>query len=171
MSVLYRVAKVLPSPLANIGKKLYINANRLLERNYYDYKYNGRDLRLYYTEQTFLSIRHLIQNETVTIENIPIDILEASEPIDATNDVGAHFGLYSVLLHVLNPDTDLYAFEPDDENRRVAEELLSENNIISEIYDKVITSETGPVTVYIDAQEGSESHATNPRPERKFQAV
>lgn len=171
MSVIYKVGKVLPSPLADLGKQIYINGNRLLGRNYFDYEYNGGTLRLYYTKPTFLAMRCLIRDGVITIEDVPVDILEASEPIDATIDVGGHFGIYSVLLQLLNPDTELYTFEPSDENRMIIKELLAENNITGQVSEEVITSETGTVTFYIDSIAKSQRHATTPKEEGDFQAV
>jgi FkbM family methyltransferase len=107
----------------------------------------------------------------VTTENIPVDLLEVSKPIDAIIDVGAHFGIYSVVLKALNPDTELYAFEPDDENRRVAEDLLSENNIIGKVSGEVITEKTGTVSIYIDRMAHSQSHAMTPKKEGDFQTI
>lgn len=171
MSVIYKAGKVLPSPLADIGKQIYTNGNRLLGRNYFDYEYNDGELRLYYTEPTFVKMRDLIQDGVITIEDIPVDILEASEPIDATIDVGGHFGIYSVLLQVLNSDTELYTFEPSDENRIIIKELLAENNITGQVSEEVITDKTGTITFYIDPQAKSQSHATTPKEERDFQPV
>jgi FkbM family methyltransferase len=85
--------------------------------------------------------------------------------------VGTHFDIYSVLLQVINPDPELYTFEPDDENRRVAEELLAENNITGKVFKKVITGETGTITFYIDPIANSQRHATTPKKEGDFQSV
>jgi len=171
MSVTYKAGKMLPPLLTEIGKKIYTNGNQLIGRNYYDYKYNGDALRLYYTDPTFSRMRNLIQEGVVTIEDIPVNILKASEPIDATIDVGAHFGIYSVLLQRLNSDTELYAFEPNDENRRVVKGLLAENNITGKVSEEVITGKTGTVTFYIDSHAKSQSHATTPKKTGDFQSV
>lgn len=171
MSVIYRAGKILPPPLARIGKKIYTNGNRILGKNYRIYEYNGDSFRFYYTEPSFVGARNLIQEGMITTENIPVNILEASEPIDATIDVGSHFGIYSVLLQLLNPDTELYAFEPNDENRTIARELLAENNISGKVSAKVITDKTGTVTFYIDPNTNSQSHATTPMGERDFESV
>lgn len=92
-------------------------------------------------------------------EHIPEDVLCADGRVDALIDVGSHHGIYSVLLQKLNPDAQLYSFEPDDHNREILTEVLSENGIDAEIDHRVVSDETGSMTFYVDENQGSESHS------------
>lgn len=139
------------------------------ENNYQTYNINGIDFKFKYTKDTFDSIYDvkegkriigLIEDEEITSENIPLSAIVANESVDAVFDIGAYFGIYSVLLQQQNPDADLYSFEPNEKNREVLSELLSKNNISARIFDAVVSDESGTTTFYTDPKGTSQSNST-----------
>jgi FkbM family methyltransferase len=158
-----KVARSLPDSVTRVGKLFYVNIHRFLGRNYCTYSYNDRDFTIYYNESTISIVRHLVEGDKITKEEISLDYLKASQPVDAVIDIGAFHGTYSVLLQALNPSAALYAFEPDDANRAVVQSLLKENQSNGTVSDEVITNQTGEVTFYVDPLPESERHSTTPK--------
>lgn len=147
----------------NIIKSATIPLLRIGNLNYWSFKYSNNYYKFYFTHQTFGRTKNIVEQERVALEDIPLKLLECSKQVDAIIDIGAHYGLYSVLLGKLNPETDLFAFEPDTYNATVANDLLRENEIKHMVFEKVVTDRTGTVEFYRDTTLGSQSHSTTKR--------
>jgi FkbM family methyltransferase len=137
----------------------YYRLEVILGTNYQKYRYDGMEFEIFYTVDAARKLRGLIKSGKMQPEQVPIKYLIPSSAVDAFVDVGAHFGTYSVVGSRLNPDTDVYAFEPDDYNRSVLREVLRENAIAADVRPEVVSGEEGTITFYIDESEGSESHS------------
>jgi FkbM family methyltransferase len=64
--------------------------------------------------------------------------LKTGDCHDALIDVGAHFGLYSVILGVLNPELPLYSFEPSPYNAEICRENIEANHIDGEVFEAAV---------------------------------
>lgn len=151
---------ILPKQSQDALKSGYTCLMHWFGRYFETFKYNGDAHRIYYTTPTLSQIRNLVVDGEITREHIPISSIDAEEPVDAVIDVGAHIGLYSVLLKRLHPNANLYAFEPGNENRTILEGLLHINGISGTISDEVVSGKTGTMTFYLDPKKQSESHST-----------
>lgn len=151
---------LLPDSGQKALKSGYVTSMRRFGRDFETFEYEGRFYRIYYTVPTVEKIRNLVIDGEITREHIPLSAIDATEPVDAVIDVGAHIGLYSVLLKRLHQDADLYAFEPADDNRAVLAGLLDANSILGTISDEVVSGTTGTITFYTDSDGQSESHST-----------
>ena len=154
---------MLPGSGQKALKSGYVTAMRHVGRDFETFEYEGKSYQMYYTTPTVDKIRNLVVDNEITRENIPLSAIDAAEPVDAVIDIGAHTGLYSVLLKRLHPDADLYAFEPADDNRAFLMELLDANGISGTVSDEVVSGTTGTITFYIDSNGKSESHSTTAR--------
>lgn len=140
-----------------------VAAMRRLNRDFGRFEYEDESYRIYYTAPTIDKIWNLVIDGEITSERIPLCAIDTTESVDAVIDIGAHIGLYSVLLQRLHADADLYAFEPSDDSRDILTELLDANGISGTISDEVISGTTGTITFYTDSDGQSESHSTTAR--------
>jgi FkbM family methyltransferase len=154
---------LLPSSGKKALKSLYVTPMCRFDRDFETFEYEGRFYRMYYTVPTVGKIWNLIIDGEMTRENIPLSAIDAAEPVDAIIDVGAHVGLYSVLLKRLHPDADLYAFEPATDSREILRGLLGANGISGIISDEVVSGTTGTIIFYTDPNGESVSHSTTVR--------
>jgi FkbM family methyltransferase len=161
--------RILPSSVTSLISPIYRRIEYtyyylmiVLDLNYDTYEIGGRDVEISYTTDAVRQFRGLVESGKIQPEQVPIEYLSASSSVEAFVDVGAHFGTYTVLGSRLNPDAELYAFEPDEYNRSVLREVLRENAISAEVRSEVVAGESGTVTFYIDESAGSESHSLAP---------
>lgn len=151
---------LLPDSGQKALKSLYVTSMRRFGRDFETFEHEARFYRMYYTVPTVGKIWKLVIDGKMTRESIPLSAIDTAEPVDAVIDIGAHVGLYSVLLKRLHPDADLYAFEPADDNRAILTGLLDANSISGTISDEVVSGTTGTITFYTDSNGQSESHST-----------
>lgn len=151
--------KVVLRPFYHSYKSIYYTVAKEVGRNYFEYDLAGQTHRFYYTPQTAKIFDGLVEDGLIVRENVPAEIFDLDEPIDCIIDLGAHFGIYSLILGKLNPETELLPFEPDDFNRSVLNDVVALNNIDCRIDDRVVSNHTGIETFYTDRDHGSESHS------------
>lgn len=151
---------VFPKRLRRLLVSGYVSLMHRINRDYVTFEYENDTHRIYFTAQTVSQIRNLVVDQEITREHIPLSAIDSEEAVDAVIDVGAHIGLYSVLLKRLHPDADLYSFEPGDENRTVLTNLLRVNEISGTILNEIVSGETGSMKFYLDSEKQSESHST-----------
>lgn len=165
MSVLpgiYPIAKLLPKRFKKFLAPFYYRFQIILGNNVEIFDYNGELLEVYYTLDTASQFRELIEDGKMRSEGIPLDYLDCDPHLDAFVDIGAHFGTYSVIGSRLNPEAEIYSFEPNDYNRSVLKTVLEENNISAEIRSEVVAGHSGTRTFYVDESTGSQSHTIHP---------
>lgn len=155
----------LPASIKSVGKfglELYASARRLFGHNQVTFEYEGRTFTYQYVDgASFLYLSDCLTEETITHEQLPIGIVDLPDRYDVAIDVGAHFGVYSVLLGGLN-DVDLYCFEPSEENAEILRANLRANGIDGVVDERVVTDETGPIEFYVRQRFDTVSHSTNP---------
>ncbi len=100
-----------------------------------------------------------IRDGAVAHEDIPVSLFDLSDEYEVLIDVGAHFGIYSVLLGALN-DGDLLCFEPDPDNADILAENLRENGIRARIDSRIVSDYDGHVSFYRGRSRVSHSHST-----------
>lgn len=171
---LYRGVRALPGPVKRLGKGLlgaYARVRAAFGRNRFAFEHDGREIGYRYLDApSLVYLANCIENGVVTHEEVPVELFDLPEYYDVAMDVGAHFGVYSVLLGTLN-DVDLYCFEPNSENRRVLETNLAENGVDAVVDGRVVSDRTEPVTFYHRQGFDSVSHARKPPTELRDQFV
>lgn len=131
-------------------------------RNRLPFRYRDRKIVYRYLDgPSLLYLTNCLEGGLVAHEQIPITLFDLPEHYDIAIDVGAHFGVYSVLLGVLN-DVELFCFEPNPQNRRVLEANLAENGIDAVVDPRVVSDRTGSVTFYHRRGFNTVSHSTEP---------
>lgn len=162
---LVRSARALPDPVKRLGKALlgaYARTQAVSDRNRCVFEYEGREIAYRYLDApSLLYLANCLDGDRVSHEGVPVELFDLPDRYDVAIDVGAHFGVYSVLLGTLN-DLDLYCFEPDADNRRVLEANLAENGIDAVVDGRVVSDETGTTTFYRHPGFDSVSHSTVP---------
>jgi len=129
--------------------------------NYHEFKHSGKRIRFGYQDpKSFRKFFGALDEDTVVAENLPLSRLMVDDKVDTVVDIGAHHGLYTVLLGLLNSTADLYAFEPNADNRRILEYNLQLNDLEATVRPEVVTDRTGEVTFYERTDGASESHST-----------
>lgn len=166
MVSLYDIGKQVPEPIAHAGANAYILLNRILTRNYHKFEYSGREFRYEYRDyRTFTELHGAIRSDETTDEGAPLNLFDL-EDRDIALDIGAHFGLHTVLLAVLNPDIPVYAFEPTEDNVDVLKHNMKANNLGAprvQVYQKAVTNHDSTVTFYQDREfQGSTRDTIHP---------
>lgn len=123
------------------------------------YLYDSEKYSVEYTIETAHQLNTLVRSEKMRFEQVPLEYIESEFKLDSFIDIGAHFGTYSIVGSHLNPDADIFSFEPSDYNRGVLEKVLEKNNISADIRKEVVTDYTGEIDFYMDESQGSESHS------------
>lgn len=168
----YRGLRALPEPLKRGGKaalEAYARAMVASGRNRFAFRYGGREIAYRYVDApSLLYLANCLDDGLVSHEEIPVELFDLPAYYDVAIDVGAHFGVYSVLLGVLN-DVDLYCFEPNPGNQQVLEANLDENGVEAVVDGRVVSDHTGTITFYHRQGFDSVSHSTNPPPEIRDQ--
>ena len=77
-------------------------------------------------------------------------------------DVGANVGNYSLYIKKINPNTDIYAFEPHPKTFQKLEKTASQNNSLAnfEAFNVGCGEVEGNLTIYDYAQNDGSSHAS-----------
>jgi FkbM family methyltransferase len=131
-----------------------------LGRNTITHDINGLKLKYSYENpDEFVKARGAFKGGE-TAEGIPIEVFDRSG-VNAVIDVGAHHGIYSVLMGKLNPNADLYVFEPADEPRKRLITNLELNDLLTEavISNRVVTNSSNEEVLFReDPAPGSEKH-------------
>ncbi len=155
-----RVVYLTPSILNHLGAEVIVRINELFDNNRYEYELRGKKILFEYTDKTgFHLYRNLISGDVLTFEGTNIKMLEFSGSKDSFIDIGAHYGIYSVVVGTLNPDSEIYCFEPNDFNRRMVQHQLQINDIRAEVRPEVVSETAGTITFYESDENGSQSHS------------
>jgi len=144
--------------------KLYAHGTKAIGKNVISYEWDGRAFKYKYTDEvTLKKFRKLISDGDIQSENLPLALFDRPVGCDAVIDVGAHYGIYSVIMGVCNPSTQLYAYEPAREPRELLTQNLKVNGLWpdAKVSDTVVAGRSGDgVPFYEDPREGSERHST-----------
>jgi FkbM family methyltransferase len=153
----------------NIIKSLvdyYIRAFEMINKNYHAFSYKNYEFKFNYEDfRTFTEQRDVINGSVFGRENISISLFEHLDNYDTFIDIGAHFGIYSVICAKLNPDLQVHAFEPTEYNVHALKKNLERNGIQNNVcvHEKVVSNESGSVTFHQDLDfEGSTRDTLNP---------
>jgi FkbM family methyltransferase len=146
--------------LKNIIKSIIVTTNKFINKNYVTFTYGGDEFRYYYNEETIGIVYGLIEDEKIKKENIPLSVLIPNRKVDALFDIGAHYGVYTVIMGLLNTNSDIYAFEPDEKNRSVLFDMLTENEVKANVKKEVVSDEQKVIKFYIEEGKSSVGHST-----------
>ena len=145
-------------PLYQRASRRYITATG----EPFTFEHGGETHTLKATKETAWAFNGLVEGGQITREGIPIDVLDLDDRFDRALDIGAHHGIYSVLLGLLNPGLYLTAFEPEKRNRAVCREVLLKNDIDASVRRQVVTDTSGVTEFFVAPEDGSESHTLTP---------
>lgn len=125
------------------------------------FTYEANEFRFPYTNADEFFVYKDSIEDGFTEENIPVSELELSSDFDAQLDIGAHYGVYSVILGVLNPTIPLHSFEPSEESSRILSRTLRKNGVSAKIHEKVVSNSPG-TTDFFEAEDErlSQTHGT-----------
>ncbi|WP_080510420.1 FkbM family methyltransferase [Halorubrum coriense] len=155
ITMLYEIGQKLPRPIGRLGASVLVKVNQLRGTNQFRYNCSGAEFVYGYQDTTtFLRQYDCIDVERgrTALEDIPLSYFELSDH-DAALDVGAHFGLYTVILGRMNPDLPILVFEPNQYNRSVLKQNSELNDFDSSrvrILDTIVAGESGSVTFHED---------------------
>lgn len=134
----------LPRPITALGMAAFIESKKTYGNNYFSFEVNGTQIWYEYTGlRDFSFFYNAIRGEE-TREQVPVDLFDLSNA-DAALDLGAHFGLYSVLLGALNPKIPVYAFEPMPSNVEVLKRNIDRNHLDVEVHQAAVNGTGGQV--------------------------
>lgn len=140
-----KLTDCLPNGIVAAGIASYIRLKKFSGNNQFRFRHDGRMIQYEYDDlRTFTYLYNAIQDGR-TRESVPLDLLELRPEIDAAFDLGAHFGLYSVILGVLNPETPLYAVEPIPYNFQNLERNIELNGIEATTVNAAVNEHGGQV--------------------------
>jgi len=152
-----------PDSLVNRGFVAYLRIQQVLGKSYHSYYWQGREFRYAYADkQSFLQHWGCIENGQIALEGVPLSQLGVSRNIDGIIDIGAHQGLYTVALGVINDDIPLIAAEPISENASWVRKNAELNQFDVQVEETIVSDTDGKVSFYKDAKLGSERHTTTP---------
>ncbi len=154
------IANSLPTYLLNPILNQLIKIEIKFDNNHLLFDCSGKKIKIrYYDAYSFRTFHKVVENNNLGSRKVPVDIFHQPE-CDAILDIGAYHGEYSVLLGLLNPQAELYCFEPNQYNRKILYNNLSENNLDAIIRPDVVTNKTDNIRFYLEPQQVSESNST-----------
>jgi FkbM family methyltransferase len=162
---------VIREKLVDLGINIYIEFLGIFGSSFYKYKYRNHIFFFDRTKsESFRFFRKKLTNGK-TSEGIPLTLFENID-VDLMIDIGAHFGLYSVIMGVLNPNTKLHCFEPNEQNRQILRKNLQQNDVDSNTYSEVVSGENGSIP-FFESQSNSHSvsHGTSKPVEQSTETV
>jgi len=166
-----------PYPIQKLGEVLPPRARKVLRPVYntvahralsihdallgaeHSFHYGGTEYPLCYTRKSATYHRGAV-SDGQTREGAPLSYLDVD--VERIIDIGAYYGLYTVLLARLNPETPIVAFEPDDHSRQVCQDVVAVNEIGAAVRPQVVAGEAGTVTFYEAPMPGSQGHTLTP---------
>lgn len=147
-SGLREVGRRLPAPLVERAVEWYVRLARARGTNVHRYVHDGREYAFEYADfDSFAYLHGCLVDGVTRHERIPLSLFDLPD-LDAAIDVGAHFGLYAVILGVRNPGTPVYAFEPDASNAAICRRNLARNGVDGTVVEAAVDAEDGTVTFY-----------------------
>jgi len=130
------------------------------------HKYSWKDLEFKYTyndKYTYIVHMNIIKDGKLISERIPLNILEINDNIDIIFDIGAHHGLYTVLLGKINKESSIVAVEPQAENAELVRKNMELNKIKGEVIEAVISDRSGTKNFYRHNNSRSQRHTMKPK--------
>jgi FkbM family methyltransferase len=77
-------------------------------------------------------------------------------------DIGAHYGFYSVLAGLSNPDLEIIAFEPIPENYEILEKNLALNDVYARTFQVALSDFAGKSKFQVSEQTSQSGFTANP---------
>ncbi len=162
MNIVRKIKNILPNYIVELAIDKFIEVNKIAGNNFFEYEIMNKSVAFRYeNENQVRMFYNLIDNGVLVNENIPISYLEDVSNVSSFIDVGAHYGLYSVLIGKIEDDIDIYSFEPSKKNRSILKNNLELNGIRSDIRNEVVSGKDG-VVQFFTSKKSSLAHSTSP---------
>ena len=168
-NTLLKVGEHLPPSVRTAGAKGLITFSRITGNNEIKYHYQNHEFKYKYTDRTTLRrANKALDNGEIALEGVKIRDLDhlGEDGHDGIIDIGAHFGVYSVVLAVLNPSLPVWCFEPNEYNLKALENNLVANNLSNDrvhARPELVSGTSGTVEFYEDPRpEGTVNHTLKP---------
>ena len=129
MNKIISFGKNLPKPFKKFSLPFLINLTNFLGINYFEWDYKGKKIKFgYFDKKTYNKAKNMMDDGKIFHETIDLKYLFIPEDRDAALDMGGYFGVYTIVVGVLNSNLPLYVFEPDHYNFKVLK--LNFNSIL-----------------------------------------
>lgn len=152
----------LPHFINRLGATTYIKMMEYVGKNKYKYQIQDHEIVFEYLDKKGLHIyRNLINENSIMYDGKSIESLKFNGNREAFIDVGAHYGIFSVIVGVLNESLDMYCFEPNNYNRQMLTHQLKLNGVKADIRPEVVTDVAGRKPFYQVSGVGGEGHSTH----------
>lgn len=92
-------------------------------------------------QSTSDSLIYLLKEEKSGLESLTNEL----EEDDVFWDIGAHFGIYSVIASNIVNDNNIYTFEPNPDSRKIISENFELNNIDANLMEYALSNESGTI--------------------------
>lgn len=120
----------------------------------------------YWDRVSLRKAKNMISEGKIAHEGVPLEVLHVDQDRDVIIDIGAYFGVYSVILAGLNRSIPVYSFEPDEHNHKILNKNLDLNGFDRDrvqTRQSVVSDESGSVDFFVNRRKkGSVSHTVNP---------
>lgn len=137
----------------------YIGLLSVFDKNYHKFTYKKTEFKFEFVNfRTYTEQRDSIIGDEFGRENIKIERFDFDADYDAFLDIGAHFGVYSVVVGLLNPNMTIHSFEPTRYNYDILKRNIGRNNLEKKVFphQKVVSNVSGTIDFYQDTNfEGS----------------
>lgn len=147
--------------LKQVGADIYVQLSKVVGLNTVTHHAAGEQFKFGFASRPeFIKAKNAIR-DGYTSEGIEVSYFDLDPALDAVFDVGAHHGTYSVILGVLNPESQLYTYEPVDALQEVLIRNLELNGLWPDanVSDNPVSGISGDSLPYReDSTPGSERH-------------
>jgi len=93
-----------------------------------------------------------IENGATRREKVSLDLFDFDD-CDLILDIGAHFGLYTIIFGVQNPDATIVAYEPNEYNKNTCQMQIKQNGLAAEVQQAAVSDEDGTATLALSDRE------------------
>jgi len=150
------VTELVPSPILDTAADSFVAAKRHQDQNEFVFTENGHEFRYTYTDKKeFSFFFNAIQNGETRREGVPLELFNFDGGHDAIIDIGAHFGLYTVIFGVQNPDAEFVAFEPSSSNAAICEQQVAANGMDATVEQAAVSDHDGEAELALAETEQS----------------
>ncbi|WP_436903775.1 FkbM family methyltransferase [Halovenus halobia] len=162
-----RYGKYLPESLKYAAGNAFSKLQQFRGENYVEVTWEGHHLRFGYWDRVTLGVANrAITDGMIGHEMVPIGALRVNNSRDAILDIGAHMGIYTVILACLNTEQQIHAFEPDSYNVNTLRKNISLNDFEEhriDVHQAVVSNSSGTIDFYTDPSAiGTTSHTVQP---------
>ena len=135
--------------IKRIGRDLIFRLKSNTSQNPLQYQIGEFEAKLHWNSQETLRHAHgAFAEGEIAHEGVPIRLLKLGNSYDGLVDIGAHIGIYSVILGLLNYETPVYAYEPNPDNYELLKRNFISNDLYGEASQTAVSATGGEISFY-----------------------